>query len=283
MNLNMIKEANVLASLRGTPQLDIIRAGGAGFNETLSQVQEAIKSPVTKDDYAAWINNINMSFEDSPKAPSKEQFQDMVHDMLDDDARMDEIGNTEKNKIAITNALWKMYHATKAHTKLNNTLGQTSSEDEEVMVPRFINVTGDGFIAGKKDCDSGKKTKNPYGTGTLRANLWDTGYKIACAKHSTEEEEYSMNSTDTDNVDIAVDSTPDQLPNCTPRELAMADSEGFAACIAQYDSNDVTQEMNCPYPETTELCSAWISGWNRAKSYYDDEEVSDVPADENIY
>lgn len=200
---NMIKEAQTLSNIKGTKRYEILTSVRdlMGKGTTLTELDKAFSPEIKKSDYNRWMNEIHrLCKKEGRNVDTKRNFDNCAFAVLDDDPRMDVIGNDETTKVKIVSTLWHAHNAAENHKRASRGYEKAAKnkahEDEEMMMNHIDGcATEEEETAGSEEhllshitkagyqqahIDHAKRrpghTKSPYHVGTLRHNLWKEGY-----------------------------------------------------------------------------------------------------------
>lgn len=239
MSFKMIREAQAIARLGDKAPFaqTIQKIIGSTSVTAIEEAFDQKQFEVTPEHYNQWLSTIvDMAAERGISLTKRQNFNDLAFDILDNDSLVDALGgDTEKTKLNILKALWQAYQVSKAHTKVQDHVGEviqkTREEEEQVAAPRVRTQP----LYQKAIATPG--ARNPYPAGTLRAALWDDAHKTNA---STEEEEYDdvedeMPSAEEVPADDTAAMSPDDLASHITGEPRADAGEGEPDLEARVD------------------------------------------------
>lgn len=142
MTFKLIREANTINRLGDKADIAKKVQQALGIDSIVPVAEAITQSPqdygVTPADYQEWLNAIlDIAQEEGINLNKKNDFMDLAHDLLDNDSRVDALGfgdQQQRAKQNIVKVLWQTYQVSKAHSKVQQTVGgaiRAAHEDEE--------------------------------------------------------------------------------------------------------------------------------------------------------
>ena len=152
-------------------------------------------------DYQEWLRVVSeVGQEQNIDLTNQAAFQDLAFELLDNDPKVDAIGNSEDTKNNIVNTLWHAFNTSNYQQKadMSNQAGQVEDEEsstkskKKAMAPTIMDtihtsptlqkVYKTGELAGNSDMKNAdqKPCKSPYATGTYRDKVWKLGHRHGC-------------------------------------------------------------------------------------------------------
>lgn len=133
---------------------------------------EEFSADITPHDYQEWARVIRAEAADrGANMNNKRSFEDIAFFVLDNDPKIDMIGNDEETKRDIVNMLWKQQRSAPATT--------ASTEDEEASAVNSAENEGRAACMDHYHGVIRGMPKNPYAKGTRRYQQWERGFEEA--------------------------------------------------------------------------------------------------------
>lgn len=219
MSFKLIKEAQARIQLGNkitvAEQVQKV-LGNASLYEVsklLSEDFDQSEFEVTPEDYQNWLMTlIDIAQEQGVDLNRKRDFMDLLHnEILDNDPKLDALGNRMQTAERIGDALWQTYKVNKSHQALQKHVGSTidqAREEEEAISSMMGNNSmsaeeeeGGGFsqAMGSAMGMEDEEQANPHRPGTLRHALWNDVNKKK--SRAMEDEEFETDYADEPSID----------------------------------------------------------------------------------
>lgn len=136
---SLIQDAQTLSTIKGSDEVatikEVQRTTGKSFHEAAKLVEGYPR--ITQNDYDEWLRQIVLSAEDYARRGmkmslnKKANFSDVVGEILENDPAHGHIQDTPELFSSVVDALWKKYHHTKEHLRVEK--GLQAKEEEEML------------------------------------------------------------------------------------------------------------------------------------------------------